>query len=72
MTRPRGVYDHVCYLRQAHLFQRFGLLGLNTDAAMDHDRSFHGKLKKIALPGPEKVERWPCHVEQASGKVILQ
>ena len=21
----RGVYDDICYLRQAHLFQRFGL-----------------------------------------------
>ena len=23
----RGVYDDICYLRQAHLFERFGLRG---------------------------------------------
>ena len=26
-SESRGVYDDVCYLRQAHLFQRFGLDG---------------------------------------------
>src|SRR5690349_24686832 len=30
-NESRGVYDDVCYLRQAHLFQRFGLAGLETD-----------------------------------------
>jgi len=24
-TERTGVYDDICYLRQAHLFQRFGL-----------------------------------------------
>src|SRR6185295_15415162 len=28
-SESRGVYDDVCYLRQAHLFQQFGLDGLN-------------------------------------------
>jgi len=31
-SEARGVYDDICYLRQAHLFQRFGVDGLNTDA----------------------------------------
>jgi hypothetical protein len=30
-NEARGVYDDVCYLRQAHLFQRFGLGGFDTD-----------------------------------------
>ena len=30
-SESRGVYDDICYLRQAHLFQRFGLDGFNTD-----------------------------------------
>ena len=36
-NESRGVYDDVCYLRQAHLFQRFGLSGLDTDIARDDD-----------------------------------
>ena len=30
-TEARGVYDDVCYLRQAHLFQQHGLGGLDTN-----------------------------------------
>ncbi|WP_230646917.1 MULTISPECIES: hypothetical protein [unclassified Bradyrhizobium] len=71
-SEARGVYDDVCYLRQAHLFQRFGVVGLNTDATMDDDRYFVGRLKEIALPDPENLDRWPCHVRKPSGKVILQ
>ena len=26
-NESRGVYDDICYLRQAHLFQRYGLDG---------------------------------------------
>ena len=33
-TEARGVYDDFCYLRQAHLFQRYGLSGLNTDVSL--------------------------------------
>jgi hypothetical protein len=32
-NESRGVYDDICYLRQAHLFQRFGVGGLDTDIA---------------------------------------
>jgi hypothetical protein len=71
-SEARGVHDDVCYLRQAHLFQRFGLNGFNTDATRDDDHYFVGKLKEIALPEPENVKRWPCHVEKPSGKAILQ
>ena len=30
-NESRGVYDDICYLRQAHLFQKFGLGGLDTN-----------------------------------------
>ena len=36
-SESRGVYDDICYLRQAHLFQRFGLDSFNTDIARDDD-----------------------------------
>lgn len=45
-----GGYDDVCYLRQAHLFQRFGLDGLNTDISRDDDRYRASKLKEIGFP----------------------
>jgi len=31
----RGVYDDICYLRQAHLFERFGLRGIDTNITVD-------------------------------------
>jgi hypothetical protein len=34
-NESRGVYDDICYLRQAHLFKQFGLDGLNTDIKRD-------------------------------------
>ncbi|MGX4803535.1 hypothetical protein [Bradyrhizobium guangdongense] len=71
-SEARGVYDDVCYLRQAHLFQRFGLNGFDTDAAGDDDRYFVGKLKQIAFPEPNNLERWPCHIHKSGGKLILQ
>ena len=36
-SENRGVYDDVCYLRQAHLFQRFGLGGIDTNVVFDDD-----------------------------------
>ena len=48
-NEARGVYDDVCYLRQAHLFQRFGLQGFDTDISRDDDGYFRSKLK---LHGP--------------------
>ena len=46
-TEIRGVYDDICYLRQAHLFQRFGLDGLDTNISRDDDRYLAEKLKAI-------------------------
>ena len=52
-SESRGVYDDICYLRQAHLFQRFGLRGINTDIAFDDDRLSHGQAEGDRLSGME-------------------
>jgi hypothetical protein len=55
-SEARGVYDDVCYLRQAHLFQRFGLDGLDTNIARDDDHYVSSKLKEIASrPGATRT-----------------
>jgi hypothetical protein len=71
-SEARGVYDDICYLRQAHLFQRFGADGLNTDAVRDDDRYFEGKMKEIAFAEWKDPVRWPCHNPMPSGKVVMQ
>ena len=71
-SEARGVYDDICYLRQAHLFQRFGAGGLDTNAVRDDDRYFEGKLKGIAFAEWKDPIRWPCHNPMPSGKVVLQ
>jgi hypothetical protein len=69
----RGVYDDVCYLRQAHLFQRFGLGGLDTDLARDDDRYLASKLREIAYPAWNDPVQAPCHTPMpASKKQVLQ
>ncbi len=49
-SESRGVYDDICYLRQAHLFQKFGLDGLNTDISRDDDHYLASKLQQIGFP----------------------
>src|SRR6266702_7023018 len=71
-SEARGVYDDICYLRQAHLFQRFGADGLNTDAVRDDDRYFEGKMKGIAFAEWKDPTRWPCHNPMPGGKVVMQ
>jgi hypothetical protein len=72
-SEARGVYDDVCYLRQAHLFQRFGLHGLDTNMSRDDDHYFSSKLKEIGFADWNDPARAPCHTPlPAAGKVILQ
>ena len=71
-SEARGVYDDICYLRQAHLFQRFGAGGLDTNAIRDDDRYFEGKLKEIAFAEWKDPIRWPCHNPMPGGNVVLQ
>lgn len=72
-NEARGVYDDVCYLRQAHLFKRFGLGGLNTDITRDDDGFLASKLKEIDFPGWDDPAKAPCHVRiQSTGKTVMQ
>jgi hypothetical protein len=72
-SEARGVYDDVCYLRQAHLFQRFGLGGLDTDISRDHDHYLSAKLKEIGFPTAIDTATAPCHnLMPATKKLVLQ
>jgi hypothetical protein len=72
-NESRGVYDDICYLRQAHLFQRFGASGLDTNITRDDDRYMLRKLQEIHFPDPGDPARLPCHtVTAALNKVVLQ
>jgi len=72
-SESRGVYDDVCYLRQAHLFERFGLRGINTDATFDDDHYLKDKLKAIGFAEWHDVKRIPCHTFiPAADKYVLQ
>jgi hypothetical protein len=69
----RGVYDDICYLRQAHLFERFGLRGIDTDIVLDDDQYFRGRLQAIGFPEWNDVKRFPCHtLIPDAGKYVLQ
>jgi len=67
-NESRGVYDDVCYLRQAHLFQRFGLAGLETDISKDDDRYLAGKLRDIRHAAWSDPMSAPCHSTMAKTK----
>ena len=69
----RGVYDDICYLRQAHLFERFGLRGIDTNIVLDDDQYFVGRLKAIGFPEWNDVKRFPCHTPiPYAEKYVLQ
>lgn len=68
----RGVYDDICYLRQAHLFQRFGVGGLDTDIARDDDHYLSSSLKAIGFAEWNVPARVPCHnLIEATGKRVM-
>ncbi|WP_041748497.1 hypothetical protein [Bradyrhizobium cosmicum] len=66
-SESRGVYDDICYLRQAHLFQRFGWQGLDTSLARETDGYLAGKLRSIDFPNWRDPTRAPCHTQTADG-----
>jgi 4-amino-4-deoxy-L-arabinose transferase-like glycosyltransferase len=70
-SEARGVYDDVCYLRQAHLFQRFGLGGLDTDISRDDDRYLSSKLKEIGFPTWGDPTTAPCHTLMPTTKKLV-
>lgn len=71
-TEDRGVNDDICYLRQAHLFQRFGVDGLETSLTKDDDRYLINKLHR--LPGGwDEGKIPPCHTYISTlNKWVLQ
>jgi hypothetical protein len=72
-SESRGVYDDVCYLRQAHLFERFGFRGIDTNLAFDDDHYLKGKLKAIGYADWNDPKRIPCHTFVPSAdKYVLQ
>jgi hypothetical protein len=72
-TESRAVYDDICYLRQAHLFQRFGLKGFDTDISRDDDGYFRSKLREIGFPDWKDATVLPCHNPMpATGKTVIQ
>src|ERR1019366_8755422 len=60
-TEARGVNDDFCYLRQAHLFQRYGLGGLDTKVSGDDDHYLSIKMKEMNLIGWVDPIVPPCH-----------
>jgi hypothetical protein len=72
-SEARGVYDDLCYLRQAHLFQRFGFAGLDTNLSRDDDSYMASKLKEIGFPTWRDPANFPCHtLMPAANKRVLQ
>jgi hypothetical protein len=72
-NEARGVFDDVCYLRQAHLFQRFGLSGFDTDISRDDDHYLSSKLKEIGFPTWNDPMTAPCHnAMPAVKKFVIQ
>jgi hypothetical protein len=72
-NEARGVYDDVCYLRQAHLFQKYGLGGLDKNVARDDDHYLSSKLKEIGFPAWNDATKAPCHTPMpAANKLVLQ
>jgi hypothetical protein len=72
-SEGRGVYDDVCYLRQAHLFQKFGLGGIDTNIVFDDDDYLKNKLKAIGFAEWNDVKRVPCHTFiPAADKYVMQ
>jgi len=72
-SESRAVYDDICYLRQAHLFERFGLGGIDTDIVRDDDGYLRDKLKDIDFKTWSDPTTAPCHTFMpAFGKRVLQ
>src|ERR1700716_2122140 len=69
----RGVYDDICYLRQAHLFQKFGPGGLDTDISGDDDHYLSSRLKEIDFPTWSDPTTAPCHtLVPATKRLVIQ
>jgi hypothetical protein len=69
----RGVYDDICYLRQAHLFQKLGPGGLDTDLSGEDDHYLSSRLKEIDFPTWSDPKTAPCHtLMPATNRRVIQ
>jgi hypothetical protein len=69
----RGVWDDLGYLRQAHLFQRFGVGGLDTDARRDDDHFYVKALKGIGRDETGDFKNFVSHnYMPTTNKLVLQ
>jgi hypothetical protein len=71
-TEARRVNDDFCYLRQAHLFQKYGLGGFDTDVSRDDDHYLSAKMKELNLVWDD-LKTPPCHILMtATNKRVIQ
>jgi len=71
-SESRGVDDDICYLRQAHLFQEFGLGGLDTNISRDDDHYLSSKLKETGFWSRSNLPTAPCHILMPTHKRVMQ
>lgn len=72
-SERRGIPDDACYLRQAHLFQQFGLRGLDTNIIFDNDPYFRRLADESGHPEWLTPTWATCHTPMPqSGKSVIQ
>jgi hypothetical protein len=72
-TEARQINDDFCYLRQAHLFQKYGLGGFDTDVSRDDDHYLAQKMKELGSPTWTDPATPPCHtLMPATNKRVIQ
>ena len=72
-SETRGVNDDFCYLRQAHLFQKYGFGGFDTNILRDDDQYLSTKMKETNLPKWINPAAPPCHnFMPSTNKLVIQ
>ena len=74
-SERRGVFDDIAYLRQAHLFKRFGIAGLNTNIRLDDDHFFKNAaadIRHIAWSDPNAPAAFMHTFIPKTGAWVLQ
>jgi hypothetical protein len=72
-SERRGVVDDLCYLRQAHLFQKLGHRGLDTNLKSETDNFFKTVVAEAGHPEWHTPDGSWCHIDMAAtGKRVIQ
>jgi hypothetical protein len=69
-TERTGVWDDICYLRQAHLFERFGLGGFDTNITRDDDGYFATLEREVGYADWADPALAVCHTTIGEKRVI--